>query len=106
MLRDRESMLGATDRRTRNSHLSQVDGSDLVLVQKFRAVDKNYTTEIPLLAFGGLIRGTLGLGKADQSLDEELAGVAFLAILGYSAEDDRGRDAGLNGGKLCRGEKL
>ena len=89
------------------AYLGHVDRRDLLLVQQLRAVDDNNAPQIPLLfALCSLVSRTLRLCQAYERLDEELSREALLAVLGYPAEDDGRRNAGLDRRKLGGGEEL
>lgn len=89
------------------AHLSKVDRSDLLVVQKLGAVDEDHTAEVPLLSpLCGGVRGAVWLCQADKDFDEQSARVSLLAILRDTPEDYGSRQTRLNRSKLCWRKEL
>lgn len=88
-------------------HLSKVDRSDLLVVQKLGAVDEDHTAEVPLLPpLCGGVRGAVWLCQANKDFDEQSSWVSLFAILRDAPEDYGGRQTRLDRSKLRRREEL
>lgn len=88
-------------------YLRQVNRSNLLLVQKLRAVDDKDTPKVPFLAaIRSLLRRTLGLRETNESLNKELTRVTLLSILRYPPKYYGRGSAGLDGNEFRSSKEL